>query len=104
MSSTPYDQVFHKFHYIIEGSVYEWYIQYRGAFRNWEELKEGLKRQFTTPLTPFMSVAKLASKRQQKDESAMAFIASVLRDFDALNIYGEQERISIIQNGLAPFA
>lgn len=87
---------------IIGGSAYEWYIQYRNAFANWQQLKEALKRQFTTPLTPFMAVAKLASRRQGREETAMDYIASVLRDFDALSIYGEQERISIVQNGLAP--
>lgn len=49
-----------------------------------------------------MAVAKLASRRQGKEETAMQYIAAVLREFDALHIYGEQERISIIQNGLTP--
>lgn len=30
----------------------------------------------------------------------MQYIASVLREFDALKIYSEKERIAIIQNGL----
>lgn len=99
---TNYEEIYNKFHYLIGGSVYEWYIQYRRSFSNWQELKEGLSRQFTTPLTPFMAVAKLSTRRQGREETAMQYIAAVLREFDALNIYGEQERISIIQNGLLP--
>lgn len=95
-----YDQIHKKFHYLIDGCVYEWYMQYRDQFANWEQLREGLVKQFTTPLTHFMKVAKLAARRQGKDESAMSYIASVQREFDAMEIYSEQEKISVIRNGL----
>lgn len=95
-----YEQIHQKFHYLIEGCVYEWYMQYRHNFANWEQLLEGLKKQFTTPLTHFMKVAKLAARRQQKSETAMAYIASIQREFDELGMYSEKEKISIIQNGL----
>ena len=62
-----YEQIHQKFHYLVEGCVYEWYIQYRHSFANWQQLRDGLKKQFTTPLTHFMKVAKLATRRQQKD-------------------------------------
>lgn len=95
-----YEQIHQKFHYLIEGCVYEWYMQYRSNFANWEQLREGLSKQFTTPLTHFMKVAKLAARRQKKDESAMDYIASVQREFDSMGIYSEKEKISVIQNGL----
>lgn len=95
-----YDQIHQKFHFLIDGCVYEWYMQYRHNFANWDQLLEGLKKQFTTPLTHFMKVAKLAARRQKKDESAMEYIASIQRDFDEMGMYSEKEKISIIQNGL----
>lgn len=98
--SLTYEQIHQKFHFLIDGCVYEWYMQYRHNFANWEQLLEGLKKQFTTPLTQFMKVAKLASKRQQKGETAMAYIASIQREFDEMGMYSEKEKISIIQNGL----
>lgn len=97
-----YEQIHRKFHYLIEGSVYEWYMQYRGNFANWQQLHEGLTKQFTTPLTHFMKVAKLAARRQGSNETAMEYIASIQREFDAMGMYGEQEKISVIQNGLRP--
>lgn len=48
-----YEQIHQKFHYLIDGCVYEWYMQYRHSFANWGQLCEGLVRQFTTPLTHF---------------------------------------------------
>lgn len=95
-----YEQIHQKFHFLIDGSVYEWYMQYRHNFANWQQLRDGLKKQFTTPLTHFMKVAKLAARRQRKEETAMTYIASIQREFDELGMYSETEKISIIQNGL----
>lgn len=95
-----YEQIHRKFHFLIDGCVYEWYMQYRHNFANWNQLLEGLKKQFTTPLTHFMKVAKLAARRQRKEETAMTYIASIQREFDELGMYSEREKISIIQNGL----
>lgn len=96
-----YEHIHQKFHFLIGGGVYEWYMQYRQNFTNWSQLLEGLKKQFTTPLTHFMKVAKLATRRQKKGESVMEYIASIQREFDELNMYDETEKISIIQNGLS---
>lgn len=95
-----HEQIHQKFHFLIEGCVYEWYMQYRHNFANWQQLLDGLKKQFTTPLTHFMKVAKLAARRQRKDETAMVYIAAIQREFDELGMYSEEEKISIIQNGL----
>lgn len=95
-----HEQIHKKFHFLIDGCVYEWYMQYRHNFTNWEQLLGGLKKQFTTPLTHFMKVAKLAARRQGKTETAMTYIASIQREFDELGMYSEKEKISIIQNGL----
>lgn len=94
-----YEQIHKKFHFLIGGYVYEWYMQYRHRFANWEQLVGGLKKQFTTPLTQFMKVAKLAARRQGRDETAMAYIASIQREFDEMGMYSEKEKLSIIQNG-----
>lgn len=95
-----YDEIFEKFHYLVDGCVYEWYIQHRLRFQNWQQLKEGLMMQFRTPLTYFMKVAALAKRRQQANESSMDYIASIQREFDEMGVYDEQEKVSIIQNGL----
>lgn len=95
-----HDDVFHKFHYLLGGTASDWFIHYRQTFNNWADLREGLEKQFTTPMNNFLAVSRLASKRQGKDESTMHYIASVMREFDALKIYSEQERIAVIQNGL----
>lgn len=49
-----------------------------------------------------MTAAKLASRRQQKDETATEYIASIIRDFDSMQLFDEEERISVVQNGLLP--
>lgn len=95
-----HEEIHRKFHFLIDGCVYEWYMQYRQNFADWNQLLEGLKKQFTTPLTHFMKVAKLAARRQNKNETAMTYIASIQREFDELGMYSEKEKISIIQNGL----
>lgn len=95
-----YDDVFYKFHYLLGGTAGDWFMHYRQTFNNWVDLREGLEKQFTTPMNNFLAVSRLASKRQGKDESTMHYIASVMREFDALKIYSEQERIAVIQNGL----
>lgn len=95
-----YEDIHKKFHFLVEGSVYEWYMQYRSSFANWQQLVDGLRKQFTTPLTTFHKFAALNERRQKKEESAMDYIASVQREFDELSIENEQEKIAIIQNGL----
>lgn len=94
------EEVFRKFHHLVRGSAYEWFCQYRSRFLNWQQLKNGLLTQYTTPLTPFMKMAEISQRRQKDDESAMDYIASISREFDAMDIHGVPERISMIQNGL----
>lgn len=97
-----YEELFRKFHYLLKGNALNWYTQYRYEFSNWNELKAGFLKQYTTPLTKFMTAAKLASRRQQKDETATEYIASIIRDFDSMQLFDEEERISVVQNGLLP--
>lgn len=96
----PYAEIFEKIHYLLGECAMDWYIQYRDQFCNWEELVRGMKRQFTTPLTSFLTMARLSQCRQGKDETSMQFIAKMSRDFDAVNLNNELERIAVIQNGL----
>lgn len=94
-----YGEIFQKFHYLLKGSALVWYTQYQREFLQWNDLKEGFLRQYTTPLSKFVVAAKLASRRQEKNESATDYISSVLRDFDEMEVHDEEERISIVQNG-----
>lgn len=97
-----YGELFQKFHYLLKGSALNWYTQYRHEFLDWNQLKAGFLKQYTTPLSKFVTAAKLASRRQQKTESATDYIASIIRDFDEMEVHDEEERISIVQNGLLP--
>lgn len=97
-----YEELRQKFHYLLKGSALDWYTQYRHEFTRWEELKTGFLKQYTTPLTKFVTAAKLASRRQLKSESASEYIASIIRDFDEMEVEAEEERIAIVQNGLLP--
>lgn len=98
--NTPYDTIFRKFHLLLGETAYEWYNQYHMTFRNWDELKQGLLNQFTTSLTIFARMSKLATHRQAANESAMVYIAKLQREFEAAGVTKEQEKISIVQHGL----
>lgn len=97
-----YAEIFQKFHYLLKGNALDWFTQYRREFNDWNELRAGFLKQYTTPLSKFVTAAKLASRRQQKHESATDYISSIVRSFDEMEVNDEQERVSIIQNGLLP--
>lgn len=97
-----YGEIFQKFHYLLKGSALNWYTQYRNEFMNWNDLKAGFLKQYTTPLSKFVTAAKLASRKQQRTETASDYIASIIRDFDEMEVHDEEERIAIVQNGLLP--
>lgn len=97
-----YAELFQKFHYLLTDSALDWYTQYRNEFMQWNGLKAGFLKQYTTPLSKFVTAAKLASRKQQRTESASDYIASIIRDFDEMEVNDEEERISIVQNGLLP--
>lgn len=97
-----YDEIFLKFHYLLKGHALTWFSQYRHEFRNWSDLKAGFLKQYTTPLTKFMTAAKLANRKQKVNETASDYIADIIRDFDSMEVFDEEERISIVQNGLVP--
>lgn len=75
-------------------------MRYKNTFTNWQQLVEGMKRQYTTPLTAFHKIAALNERRQKREESTMDYIASIQHEFDELGMSNEQEKIAIIQNGL----
>lgn len=95
-----YEDIHRKFHFLVEGSVYDWYMRYKNTFTNWQQLVEGMKRQYTTPLTAFHKIAALNERRQKREENTMDYIASIQHEFDELGMSNEQEKIAIIQNGL----
>lgn len=97
-----YGEIFQKFHYLLKGNALDWFSQYRNDFTSWNDLKAGFLKQYTTPLSKFTTAAKLASRKQQRTESATEYIASILRDFDEMEVYEEEERVAIVQNGLLP--
>lgn len=97
-----YDDIFRRFHLLVKEAASDWYIQNRTSFMNWNELKSGLIAQFTTPLNKFMQTQKLAQRRQGKEESASEYVNSVVRDFDSMCVYDEDEKIPIVINGLKP--
>lgn len=86
----------------MRGGALDWYTQYRNEFLHWNDLKAGFLKQYTTPLSKFVTAAKLASRKQQKTETASDYIASIIRDFDEMEVHDEEERIAIVQNGLLP--
>lgn len=94
--------VYQRFTYLLKGTALDWYTRNISNFRNWLELKAGLEKQYTNRLNKFVAAAQLASKRQEKGQSASDYIASIIRDFDTMEITDEEEKISIIQNGLLP--
>lgn len=46
-----YDETSNGFHFLLSKCALDWYMQYRHTYLNWDELRVGLERQFTTPLT-----------------------------------------------------
>jgi hypothetical protein len=97
-----YEDIFRRFHLLVKEAASDWYIQNRTSFSNWNELKAGLIAQFTTPLNKFMQTQKLAQRRQGRDESASEYVNSIVRDFDSMCVYDEEEKIPIVINGLKP--
>lgn len=95
-----YDEIYRKFHYLLDGHAHTWYMQYRNSFTNWGELKAGIRRQFDTPLSTFQKQAMLQRRRQGMNESSMDYVAEMLRLFDEVQLNSEIERVAIIQNGL----
>lgn len=95
-----YDEVYARFHLLVKGHASDWYIQYRTQFQNWNELKNGLIKQYTTPLNKFMKTQVLGQCRQGKSETSSEFVNRMTREFDSMCMYDEYEKIPVIINGL----
>ena len=95
-----YDEIFEKFYRLVKDIPSQWYIREKHKFANWSQLRHALIEQYRPRLTKHMRAARLIQHRQKPNESAMHFIASMHREFDELEINDEQEKISMVQNGL----
>lgn len=97
----PKEEVFRKFHYLVEGAAQDWYLQNRTRFTDWEQLENGLKTHFITELEHLQKLSMLNLCRQKFDENVQTYISRVTHECDELDV-PTSTRIGVIMNGLKP--
>lgn len=94
------DEVHQRIIHLLDGPALAWYSTYGDRFRNWEEIKSGLKSHFETNLTKFQKSQMLGRRTQRANESCMDYISAMCQLFEELDMNDEVEKVAIIQNGL----
>lgn len=89
--------------FLLSGRARLWYQSTYRSFRSWEELVDGLKREFLPANYDFVLFAEILNRVQKNNESFAEYITHMQALFNCLAIpLSEQHKMFIVQKNLLP--